>query len=68
MEAAEFNDLRPLFAPMLHTVSFVLLEILVVRAGRYKLYDASFAELASYDRCWANLSVVWVLPHILRNQ
>ena len=47
MEAAEFNDLRPLFAPMLHTVSFVLLEILVVRAGRYKFYDASFAELAS---------------------
>ena len=24
MEAAEFNDLRPLFAPMLHTVRNVL--------------------------------------------
>ena len=29
MEVAEFNELRPLFAPMLHTVSIVLLSIIV---------------------------------------
>ena len=29
MEVAEFNELRPLFAPMLHTVSIVRLSIIV---------------------------------------
>ena len=29
MEVAEFNELRPLFAPMLHTVSIALLSIIV---------------------------------------